>query len=334
MRISIVIDNYNYANYVAQAIESALAQTHADVEVVVVDDGSTDASMEVIRRYADRVQVVQQPNGGQGAAYNAGFARATGEVMIFLDADDWLYPNAASEVAAAWRAGVSKVQFRLDMVDKGGASLGRQLPRDLHDDNARELMCEFGAYGSPPGSGNAFHVDFLLKVLPMDAAAWRIAADSVPILLAPAYGAVVSVAHALGAYRLHRPMSDGALVFNNSPSGLAAEYQRIIDGKRMVEAGLRRAGMAHREPLAWAPWEARTLALCMRFGGPEMAAQWDGSAASPLRFMVASLWRWPATSLRRRVLLSAWVVAVCWLPLPMARRVAQLHRQSAGVVSG
>ncbi len=334
MRISIVIDNYNYEHFVAQAIDSALAQTHADVEVIVVDDGSKDGSIDAIRRYADRVLVVEQPNGGQGSAYNAGFARATGALVVFLDADDWLYPTAAAEVAAAWHAGVSKVQFRLDMVDKVGAPLGRQLPRDLHDDNARALMCEFGAYGSPPGSGNVFDADFLREVLPLDAAAWRIAADSVPILLAPAYGQVVSIAHALGAYRLHRPLNDGALVFNNSPSGLVAEYRRITDGKRMVEAGLRRAGIAHRVPLAWAPWEARTLALCMRFGGVEMAAQSAGSAASQCRFALASLWRWPAASLRRRVLLSVWVLAVCWLPLPMARRVAQLHRQSAGAVTG
>ena len=120
MRVSIVIDNYNYEAYVARAVDSALAQTHSDVEVVVVDDGSRDGSMGVIRGYADRVTVIDKPNGGQGSAYNAGYARTTGDMVVFLDADDWLYPQAAAEIAALWRPGVSKVQFRLDMVDKAG----------------------------------------------------------------------------------------------------------------------------------------------------------------------------------------------------------------------
>ncbi len=245
MRISVVIDNYNYQDYVARAIDSALAQTHPDMEVIVVDDGSRDGSVDVIRRYADRVLLIDKPNGGQGSAYNAGFARTTGDLVVFLDADDWLYPQAAAEIVALWRPGVSKVQFRLDMVDKAGTALGRQVPRDMHDQQALALLCAFGTYGSPPGSGNAFHTSYLRQVLPMDEAAWRIGADSVPILLAPMYGAVVSASQTLGAYRLHQPLDNGALFFGNSSSGLADEHDRVNACKRMVEAGLRRKGLPH-----------------------------------------------------------------------------------------
>ena len=111
MRVSIVIDNYNSEAFVAQAIESALAQTHADLEVLVVDDGSTDRSAEVIRRYRDRVRVVEKPNGGQGSAYNRGFADSSGELVIFLDGDDWLYPQAAQAVAEAWWPGAFLLSF-------------------------------------------------------------------------------------------------------------------------------------------------------------------------------------------------------------------------------
>src|SRR5262245_23561615 len=91
---SIVINNYNYGRFLAGAIDSALGQTYAGTEVVVVDDGSTDESREVLARYAGRVVPVLQANGGQAAAFNAGFAACAGQVVLFLDADDLLLPTA------------------------------------------------------------------------------------------------------------------------------------------------------------------------------------------------------------------------------------------------
>ena len=77
MRATILINNFNYAAYLGEAIDSALAQDWDDVEVVVVDDGSTDGSAEVLDAYADRVVVVRKPNGGQASAFNTGFEKAT-----------------------------------------------------------------------------------------------------------------------------------------------------------------------------------------------------------------------------------------------------------------
>jgi len=119
--VSIVVNNFNYGRFLRQSIESALAQDHPRTEVIVVDDASTDGSVEIIRSFGDRiVPVCQERNGGQAAALNAGFAASRGELIIFLDADDYLYPHAASAVAAAWTPGVGTVQYRLDLVDKGG----------------------------------------------------------------------------------------------------------------------------------------------------------------------------------------------------------------------
>lgn len=332
MRVSIVIDNYNYEAYVAQAIESALAQTWPDVEVIVVDDGSPDGSVDVIRRYEGRVTLVAKPNGGQGSAYNAGFALATGELVFFLDADDWLYPQAVEQVVALWRPAVSKVQFRLDMVDRDGRPVGRQLPREMHDTQAGAVLRAFGTYGSPPGSGNAFAAAYLRRVLPLDAAAWRIGADSVPVLLAPLHGEVVSAPHALGAYRLHKPLDDGALFFGNSSANLVAEHERMRACKRLVEGELQRLGQPPAEPLSMAPWEARTLALCLRFGGAPMAEQLaDRTPFQHLRRALAALWRWPSFTPLQRLAVMGWVLAVLWLPHPLAHRVAQLHRQSVGL---
>src|SRR3954470_5308555 len=86
---SIGITNYNYAAFVDAAINSALVQQDADVEVevIVVDDGSTDDSLTVIERFADRITTIATPNNGQAAAFNRGFAASRGAVVIFLDAD-------------------------------------------------------------------------------------------------------------------------------------------------------------------------------------------------------------------------------------------------------
>ncbi len=99
-RVSVVIPCYNAARTLAQAVDSALAQTHPDVEVVIVDDGSTDESATVAARYGTRVRVVRQPNRGLSAARNAGVEAATGTYVTLLDADDVLLPECLARRVA------------------------------------------------------------------------------------------------------------------------------------------------------------------------------------------------------------------------------------------
>src|SRR3984957_3799504 len=100
---TIVIVNYNYERYIGTAIASALEQSHQPLEVIVVDDGSTDDSRQVISSYGERVRTIFQKNAGQGAAYNAGWREARGEFILFLDSDDVLAKDAIAKVAAAFR---------------------------------------------------------------------------------------------------------------------------------------------------------------------------------------------------------------------------------------
>jgi glycosyltransferase involved in cell wall biosynthesis len=101
--ISILINNYNYADYLPDAIDSALNQTYPAVEVIVVDDGSTDHSRQVLTRYGDRIKVIYQTNQGQAAAFNHGFAASRGDIICFLDADDAFYPGKAAAIAEVFR---------------------------------------------------------------------------------------------------------------------------------------------------------------------------------------------------------------------------------------
>ena len=93
MLVSIIIPCYNAEGYVAEAIESALAQTYPHKEVIVIDDGSTDGSLGVIQSFGDRIRWETGPNRGACAARNRGIELARGELIQFLDADDLLHPE-------------------------------------------------------------------------------------------------------------------------------------------------------------------------------------------------------------------------------------------------
>jgi len=100
-RVSVVIPTYNRCAYVQEAIDSVLAQTYTDYEIIVIDDGSTDGTGEALRRrYGDRIRYVWQENQGQAAARNHGIALACGDYVAFLDSDDtWLPDKLTSQVA-------------------------------------------------------------------------------------------------------------------------------------------------------------------------------------------------------------------------------------------
>jgi glycosyltransferase involved in cell wall biosynthesis len=95
--VSIIINNYNYGRFVADAIDSALAQTYSNCELIVVDDGSQDNSREVISGFGSRIKTVFKSNGGQSSAFNAGFAESSGDVICFLDSDDVFLPNKVQQ---------------------------------------------------------------------------------------------------------------------------------------------------------------------------------------------------------------------------------------------
>jgi glycosyltransferase involved in cell wall biosynthesis len=100
-RVSVIIPVFNAARTVEQAIASVRAQTFTDFEIVAVDDGSTDGSIETLRRYGPAIKILQQSNRGPSAARNLGIANSTGEYFAFLDADDWWKPEFLARLIAA-----------------------------------------------------------------------------------------------------------------------------------------------------------------------------------------------------------------------------------------
>ncbi len=127
MTVSIVIPCYNYARFLGEAIESALAQTYQPIEVIVVDDGSTDDSVAVAKRYP--VRVIEKKNEGVAATRNRGAREATSEHIVFLDADDVLDPEFVARCSEALRR--TGATYAYTEVEKFGLESGRLETREF-----------------------------------------------------------------------------------------------------------------------------------------------------------------------------------------------------------
>jgi glycosyltransferase involved in cell wall biosynthesis len=102
--VSCIVPVYNGEPYLREAIDSVLAQTYRPIEVIVVDDGSTDATAEILASYDDRLRSARQPNSGTPAARNLGLSLARGEFLAFLDADDLWHPEKLARQMARFQA--------------------------------------------------------------------------------------------------------------------------------------------------------------------------------------------------------------------------------------
>src|SRR6187397_1072894 len=98
--ISIITPCYNGSRYIRETLQSALAQTHPPLEVIVIDDGSTDDSAALAENAGPPVRVIRQTNQGESVARNRGIAEARGSHVLFLDADDMLEPESLSRLTA------------------------------------------------------------------------------------------------------------------------------------------------------------------------------------------------------------------------------------------
>ncbi|SHO42680.1 Glycosyl transferase [Nitrosotalea sinensis] len=100
MKVSVIIPVYNAEQYIREAVKSVLEQTYTDIEVIAVNDGSTDKSLEILREYENKIKVISKPNGGTASALNTGIKMMTGEWFKWLGADDILYPTAVEELVS------------------------------------------------------------------------------------------------------------------------------------------------------------------------------------------------------------------------------------------
>lgn len=203
VKISIVISNYNYGRFLPQCLDSIRAQTYPHVQCIVVDDGSTDDSRDVIARYPE-FRAILKANAGQAKALEDGFNASTGDIVVFLDSDDYLFPQACSEIARQWSADIVSLHYRLQIIEDG-ALTARTWPADAFREGEAQIDClfRFGYVPAAPTSGNAYARTFVAQMfrevagLPLN---WL---DSCFAYAAPIVGSTLHSEQALGAYRIH-----------------------------------------------------------------------------------------------------------------------------------
>ena len=142
MRVSVVTPTLNMAPFLRDALDSVLAQDHPDVELLVVDGGSTDGTLELLASYGDRVRWVSEPDRGQAHAVNKGFAATSGDVFAFLNADDTYLPGAISAAVRALEADpeIAGVYGEGVHTDRDGRPLG-PYPTEPYDPDRLAATC-------------------------------------------------------------------------------------------------------------------------------------------------------------------------------------------------
>lgn len=328
-KLSVVIPNYNYESYIADAIESALNIDWPDVEVIVVDDGSTDNSKAVIERYSRRIRSIYQPNQGQVGACNTGFAASTGEMVLFLDSDDFVDPTVAKEADAVWTDDISKVQFQMRCVSGDGTPLGSYLPQYHVVPTAQQVrawVTATSAYPTPPGSGNIYSRKYLQKIFPLDHSGGR-AADSCCIAAAPFLGDVITVPKPLVSYRIHGK-NDGAfsaLDVQRFGREVTRATQLFEYARRVAKSiGITVPEDSIRFSLTLLPYRVASLKL------NPLQHPWGHDGVSQLVSDLARGMRRPqGLTMKSKWVVAVWTMAVLLLPQCIARRVV-LWRFAAG----
>ncbi len=201
---TILINNYNYGRFLGKAIESALQQTWSQVQVLVVDDGSSDDSLEVAGRFTGpNYMVLTKPNGGQNSAIAHGLQHAGGDYTIILDSDDWLKPEACEKIAKA--IGTQRpngVHYRLERVDPEGRVIGHYPLVPFVSRDQRAHVLRRGTIPTAPTSGNAYRTDFLKEAFGhIQPGTWF--SDGYLAMAAAATDDVAMVDAVLGYYLVH-----------------------------------------------------------------------------------------------------------------------------------
>lgn len=303
LTVSIIISNCNYARFLGEAIDSALGQTYTRTEVIVADDGSTDDSRHVIESRGERVHAIFKANGGHVSALNAGFAASSGDLILFLDSDDVLERNAIETAVREWREGTARILFPLEVVDKDGKPVGRQI-------GGQELPSPIlGSFGvGSPTSGNVFSRVALEKMMPIPEVDWRACPD-VYLTAAGLFGEVKCLRQPLARYRVHGS--------NNLACGepLAVVRNRIELDFKLYYSLFRLTGGKIGPLEEWIGgcpqhWVRRILS---RRENPD-DDPWQGSLAHLTMKAIKATWRQPQRNLRRRLAYSIFAVAYSTLP--------------------
>jgi glycosyltransferase involved in cell wall biosynthesis len=248
MQTSCLVNNYNYAPYLLEAVNSALAQTRPFDEIIVVDDGSTDSSRELLSTHYGhdpRVRIVTKANAGQLSCFNEGFRLCTGDIIFFLDADDVYESCYVEEALKAYHD-----ERHFDFVFVSPRRFGKQTEEDWEQDVSRDygyttlLTLFFEKWIGAPTSCLSMRRALLSKILPLPYLEdWRTRADDCLVFGASLMGGrKYHLAKPLIGYRVH-----DANHFFGRQTSLVDTYQRKLALNRLFHLLLTRLGSDRRQ---------------------------------------------------------------------------------------
>jgi len=237
--ITAVIDTYNHERVIEQAIVSVLEQNIpvCDMQVIVVDDGSTDRTPDIVRKFEPRVRLIRKPNGGQGSAFNAAIAEAEGEIVAFLDGDDWWTKGKVTAVIDAFSknpgiAAVGHGYFEVEGNSPTGEMIVPQRPIFVDLSSAEVARIADPARMLLGTSRLAVRRRILQRIGPISNEL-IFCADTPIFILSLAMGGALILDQPLCYYRLHSPAATGD---ENAAQRLSAqEYNRMVVKQRDVE---------------------------------------------------------------------------------------------------
>ncbi|MBY5369118.1 MULTISPECIES: glycosyltransferase family 2 protein [Rhizobium] len=280
MKISVLINNYNYATYLRACIDSALEQDYPEFEVVVVDDGSTDDSRQILASYGERILTVLKENGGQASSFNAGFAAASGDILFLLDADDAFLPGKLARIAEIYDR--NEIDWCFDRVTTEESDLPpATLQVTLFD--KRDTLRRGGFPSLPvPTSGLSFRRHLLSQILPMSVATDVVLSDNYIKFAAAFLGRGAIVETPLTFQRIHESnrytgTSRAKTLRPRIMIATGLELARRYDGLQTLGKSLVAGGIAETTSLLKLRGEARNTVA----GGP------FGAAATEVALMAA-----------------------------------------------
>lgn len=207
MLISVLLNNCNYARYVGEAIESVLAQTYEDFELIIADDGSTDESAEIIRQYAQkdsRIKTVFKENGGQASAMNAAFEASSGEIICFLDSDDCFKPHKLESIHRLHEEGYDYLFSDHQSIDESGKPIGDIIKRFPYDGHYLFLVYYMSKYPGNVTSTLSLSRKLAQNIFPLPHPdKWRIQSDDCIVFQAAMMSRGRFVDEKLVLYRIH-----------------------------------------------------------------------------------------------------------------------------------
>jgi glycosyltransferase involved in cell wall biosynthesis len=289
--VSILINNYNYGRFLGEAIRSALSQSYSNREIIVVDDGSTDNSLQIARSFGDQVRLIAKQNGGQASAFNMGFAASRGRIICLLDADDVFFPGKVARIVEVFRQNP----------DSGWCFENLKLFRDSQSErssrdryfaagkiDAREAMLRgiFPQNIESASSGLSFRRELLARILPMPHAKSILLCDDYIKTACYALSPGIALDEELSLQRVH-----GSNLYTDT-----ATRDRRVTGQMNLLMGiyLQRQFAECLNPAikllcrgsailmvfgGWQPWYRREIRKNLRIMGPKLALRSVGRTA-------------------------------------------------------